>query len=153
LPPTFRAYADTLNFFEIEALTLPQTENLVPRPRSLILDCSNYFLVREPIRKVSLTTRPIPQILISRISSSTPYHTNNLFGPIKEKAFLKGRILSSQSDQFKNLSKSFEQLEISRPSKKALCFWTCKLATLHMIQYVTYSIPKPKPFIISAVLR
>jgi len=34
-------------------------------------------------------------------------------------AFLEGRLLSSQSEQFKMYSKSFDWLEKSRPSKKA----------------------------------
>jgi len=34
-------------------------------------------------------------------------------------AFLKGRLLSSQSAQFKKYSKSSDWLEKSRPSKKA----------------------------------
>jgi len=34
-------------------------------------------------------------------------------------AFLEGRILSSQSEQFKMYSKSFDWLKKSQPSKKA----------------------------------
>jgi len=34
-------------------------------------------------------------------------------------AFLEGRLLSSQSEQFKMYSKSFDWLKKSRPSKKA----------------------------------
>jgi len=34
-------------------------------------------------------------------------------------AFLKGRLLTSQSEQFKSYSKNFDWLEKSRPTKKA----------------------------------
>jgi len=37
-------------------------------------------------------------------------------------AFVKGQLLSSQSEQFKKYSKSFEWLGKSRPSKKPLLF-------------------------------
>jgi len=43
-------------------------------------------------------------------------------------AFLDGRLLSSQSEQFGKFSKSSDWLEKSRPSKKALLFWSCKQA-------------------------
>jgi len=44
---------------------------------------------------------------------------------IKTKAaFVEGRLLSSQSEQFKKYSKIFDWLERSRPSKKAT--WSCK---------------------------
>jgi len=45
---------------------------------------------------------------------------------IKEVVFLEGQPLSSQSEQFKNLSKTFVCLEKCWLSKK-LCFWTYKL--------------------------
>jgi len=37
-------------------------------------------------------------------------------------AFLEGRLLSSQSEQFEKFSKSYDWLEKSRPSKKAALF-------------------------------
>jgi len=41
-------------------------------------------------------------------------------------AFLEVRLLSSQSEQFKNYSKSYDWMEKSRPSKKPLLFWSWK---------------------------
>jgi len=41
-------------------------------------------------------------------------------------ALLEGRLLSSQSEQFKNYSKSSDWMGKSRPSKKPLLFWSCK---------------------------
>jgi len=43
-------------------------------------------------------------------------------------AFLKGRLLSSQSEQSEKFSKSPDWLEKSQPSKKPLLFWSCKQA-------------------------
>jgi len=43
-------------------------------------------------------------------------------------AFSKGRLFSSQSEQFKKYSNSSIWLEKSRPSKKTLLFWSCKQA-------------------------
>jgi len=43
--------------------------------------------------------------------------------------FLEGRLLSSQSEQFKKYSKISEFLKKSRPSKKATLFWSCKQAS------------------------
>jgi len=42
--------------------------------------------------------------------------------------FLEGRLLSSQSQQFKKFSKSTDWLEKSWPSKKATFVWSCKQA-------------------------
>jgi len=42
-------------------------------------------------------------------------------------AFVEGRLLSSQSEQFRKYSKSSDWMGKSRPSKKkTLLFWSCK---------------------------
>jgi len=51
-------------------------------------------------------------------------------------AFLEGRLISSQSEQFENISESSDWLEKSRPSKKTafvliVCKQTIYLACLH----------------------
>jgi len=43
-------------------------------------------------------------------------------------AFVEGRILSSQSEQFLKYSKSSDWLVKCRPFKKPLLFWSCKQA-------------------------
>jgi len=43
----------------------------------------------------------------------------------KKGAFLEGKLLSSQSEQVKNLSKSSDWLEKIGPPKKATLFLTC----------------------------
>jgi len=48
-------------------------------------------------------------------------------------AFLEGRLLSSQSEQFKKFSKCPDWLEKSRPSKIPLLFWSCKQAIYNPI--------------------
>jgi len=45
-------------------------------------------------------------------------------------AFLAGRSLFSQSEQFKKYSKSSDWLEKSWLSKKTLSFWLCKQANI-----------------------
>jgi len=50
-------------------------------------------------------------------------------------AFLEGRFLSSQSEQFKKFSKSSDWLEKSRLSKNLLLFWSCKQADT-TLQYI-----------------
>jgi len=50
-------------------------------------------------------------------------------------AFLKGRLLSSQLEQFKKYSKCSDWLEKSRPSKKSLLFWSSKQA-IHAISHL-----------------
>jgi len=47
-------------------------------------------------------------------------------------AILEGRLLTSQSEQFKKYSKSSDWLEKSRPSQKPLLFWSCKQAKYHL---------------------
>jgi len=46
-------------------------------------------------------------------------------------AFLESRLLSSQSEQFKNYSKSSDWLQKVCPPKKPLLFWSCKQANDH----------------------
>jgi len=43
-------------------------------------------------------------------------------------AFLKGRLLSSQSEQSETFSKSFDWLKSRSFKKKPLLFWSCKQA-------------------------
>jgi len=47
-------------------------------------------------------------------------------------AFLEGRLLSIQSKQFERFLKSSDWLEKSRPSKKALLFWSYKQANYNL---------------------
>jgi len=52
-------------------------------------------------------------------------------------AFLEGRLLSIQSEQFKKYWKSSDWLEKSRPSKKPLLFWSSKQAKFHLKAWCT----------------
>jgi len=49
-------------------------------------------------------------------------------------AILEGRFLSWQSGQSEKFSKSPDWLEKSRPSKKALLFWSCKQAICPLLR-------------------
>jgi len=53
-------------------------------------------------------------------------------------AFLEGRLLTSQSEQFKKYSKRSDWLEKAGSPKKPLLFRPCKQAACKLANYVRY---------------